>query len=168
MDLTTYAAALKKGKKYTDDSLAGVGAIEGKPCQIESITEITGGNRVTFLWVDNNGDSHTSTMDVMDGQNGQDGQDGQNGQDGQDGRGIKSMHINEQNHLIITYDDDTTEDAGEVPSGGGGGTSDYPQLSNKPQIEGHTLLGNMTLEDIGDVAMTDEAIINAVNTAFGL
>ena len=54
-------------KKYTDDSLEGVGALEGKPCQIQSITDITGGHRVTFLWVDNDGVSHTSAMDVMDG-----------------------------------------------------------------------------------------------------
>ena len=58
---------LAVAKKYTDDSIAGAGAIEGKPCQIQSITDITGGHRVTFLWVDNDGVSHTSTMDVMDG-----------------------------------------------------------------------------------------------------
>ena len=31
-----------------------------------------------------------------------------------DGRGIKNTTINENNHLIITYDDDTTEDAGLI------------------------------------------------------
>lgn len=55
---------------YTNKSIAGAGAIEGSPCQIQSITPITGGNRVTFLWEDNNGDEHTSTMDVMDGEDG--------------------------------------------------------------------------------------------------
>lgn len=97
----TYALA----RKYTDDSIAGAGGLEGKPCQIQSITEITGGHRVTFLWVDNNGDSHTSTMDVMDGA------------DGAAGLGIKSVAINASGHLIVTYDDDTTEDAGEIPGG---------------------------------------------------
>ena len=33
--------------------------------------------------------------------------------------------------------------------GGGGGTSDYEQLSNKPQIAGTTLSGNKTLADLG-------------------
>ena len=33
--------------------------------------------------------------------------------------------------------------------GGGGGTSDYPQLSNKPSINGVTLLGNKTAADLG-------------------
>lgn len=45
-------------------------------------------------------------------------------------------------------------------NGGGGGTSDYSQLSNKPKIEGKTLSGNMTFEDLGiasavDLAQTD-------------
>ena len=94
----TYAVS----KKYTDDSIAGAGAIEGKPCQIQSITEITGGNRVTFLWEDNGGVSHTSTMDVMDGAT------------GATGKGIASVAINASNHLIITYTDTTTTDAGLV------------------------------------------------------
>lgn len=33
--------------------------------------------------------------------------------------------------------------------GGGGGTSDYEKLENQPQINGHTLKGNMTAEDLG-------------------
>lgn len=55
-------------KKYTDDSLAGAGAVAGVPCQIQSITDIAGGKRVTFLWEDNNGTEHTSAMDVMNGE----------------------------------------------------------------------------------------------------
>ena len=34
-------------------------------------------------------------------------------------------------------------------SGGGGGTSDYNDLSNKPQINGHTLSGNQSAADLG-------------------
>lgn len=33
-------------------------------------------------------------------------------------------------------------------SGGGGGTSDYSKLSNKPSINGVTLLGNKTTHDL--------------------
>ena len=96
---------LQLAKKYTDDSIAGAGGMEGKPCQIQSIEAITGGNRVTFLWEDNDGVEHTDTMDVMNGTD---------GADGQDGLGIKSVAVNAQNHLIVTYDDNTTEDAGEI------------------------------------------------------
>lgn len=51
------------------------------------------------------------------GATGAQGPAGINGTDGTDGLGIKSVDINVQNHLIITYDDDTTHDAGVVPGG---------------------------------------------------
>lgn len=50
--------------------------------------------------------------------------------------------------------------------GGGGGTKDYNSLLNKPQIEGHTLEGNMSLSDIGDTPIADADIISIVNSAF--
>ena len=114
IDAKTLAAA----KKYTDTEVAGGGAIKGKNCVIDSIVPITGGNRVTFKWTLDNGTVQTGTMDVMDGA---DGQQGPAGADGADGLGIKSVDINEENHLIITYDDNTTHDAGEIPGGGSGG-----------------------------------------------
>lgn len=118
----TYAAA----KSYVDKTLQGTGALKGKNCTIQSITPITGGNRVTFQWTEDNGTVETATMDVMngldgaDGVNGKDGKDGTNGINGADGLGIKSVTVNSLNHLIVTYDDDTTQDAGEIISSGGG------------------------------------------------
>ena len=53
------------------------------------------------------------------GDTGETGPQGPKGDEGDPGKGIKSMAINAQNHLIITYDDDTTQDAGLVPSSGG-------------------------------------------------
>jgi hypothetical protein len=38
---------------------------------------------------------------------------------------------------------------------GGGGTSDYPQLTNKPQINSVTLVGNKTSSDLGVVDASD-------------
>lgn len=95
-------------RKYTEDTIEGAGAVAGKPCQIQSITDITGGHRVTFLWLDNEGASHTSAMDVMDGAK------GDKGDSGDAGLGIKSVAVNAEDHLIITYDDDTTQDAGQI------------------------------------------------------
>ena len=46
------------------------------------------------------------------------GPKGDDGEDGEDGLGIKQVSINLENHLIITYDDDTTEDAGALPGVG--------------------------------------------------
>ncbi len=45
--------------------------------------------------------------------------------------------------------------------GGGGGTSDYEQLSNQPQINGHTLTGNKTSADLGidTVSIVGDALV---------
>ena len=43
----------------------------------------------------------------------------------------------------------------------------YRDVSDKPQIEGHTLIGNMSLSDIGDVPIADSDIISMVSRAFG-
>lgn len=111
-------------KKYTRDTISGAGAVAGVPCKIQSITDITRGKRVTFLWDDNAGTSHTSVMDVKDG------------------LGIKAVEIQDvegEDHLIVTYDDDTTEDAGRVS----GGAVNYPELvapSATISTTGNTLL----------------------------
>ena len=94
----TYAVA----RKYTDDTVAGAGAVAGKPCQIQSITDITGGHRVTFLWVDNSGTEHTSTMDVMDGEKGDKGDAGDKGNDGFSPTIIVKSATSEEYILTIT------------------------------------------------------------------
>ena len=45
--------------------------------------------------------------------------------------------------------------------GGGGGTSDYDDLSDKPQINGNTLTGNKTSENLGihDVKIVGDALV---------
>lgn len=43
----------------------------------------------------------------------------------------------------------------EFSSGGGGGTSDYSDLTNKPQIEGVTLSGNKSASDLGLATESD-------------
>ena len=54
-----------------------------------------------------------------------------------------------------TYDGSTDKTI-NIPTGGGGGTSDYNDLTNKPQINGVILEGNKTAEDIGISGMTEE------------
>lgn len=93
--------ALAAANTFTVQTVEGAGAIKGKNCTISSITEITGGHRVTFKWYLDNGTEQTAYMDVMDGQS------------------------------------------------GGGGTSDYSDLSNKPSINSVTLSGNKTTSDLG-------------------
>lgn len=58
-----YAAA----RKYTLETILGAGAVAGKNCTIDSITDITGGKRVTFKWTLDDDSVQTRTMDVMNG-----------------------------------------------------------------------------------------------------
>lgn len=106
----TAEQAYAASRKFTKDTIEGTGAVQGKPCQIQSITNITGGQRVTFLWVDNAGTSHTSTMDVMNGT------DGTDGQDGTDGVSVTDVEISATDHLIVTLSDGNTIDAGIIPT----------------------------------------------------
>ena len=134
MDLKLLALA----KKYTDESISGSsGVIKGKNCTITSIVPITGGNRITFAWELDDGTAQTETLDVMDGADGQtgqtgpagkdgaDGAPGTNGRDGAPGRGISSTTIDANNHLIITYTDGNTSDAGLLPVGQNGNNTYY-------------------------------------------
>ena len=100
-----------------------------------------------------------------------------------DGRSIVSANINEEGHLIFTYDDDEKEDAGliptkvEVTSVAREGTkianikvngestdifipedlgTKYSKLTDKPSINGNTLSGNKSTSDL---ALADEDTI---------
>lgn len=128
-------------KKYTDNSIAGGGAIAGKNCVITSIVPITGGNRITFQWTLDNGTVQTDTLDVMDGVD---------GTDGTDGVGIASITFKEKdidgnNVYTVTYTDSNTdeiicpigpkgEDGIGVPTGGTAGQI----LTKKSNDDGDT------------------------------
>lgn len=52
-----------------------------------------------------------------------------------------------------------------APSGGQGGSTNYNDLTNKPQLEGVTLMGNKRLnEDRIHESLTNLEIENAINT----
>ena len=120
MDIISYILS----KKYTDKSLVGAGALKGANCTIQSIEPISGGHRITFKWILNDDTVETDTMDVMDGN---------------DGLGIKSIDINSNNHLIVTYDDNTTHDAGLIE--GDGSTVTYTQT-----LQSGTKIGEITID----------------------
>lgn len=118
---------LAMAKKYTDNSLAGAGAVAGVPCQIQSITPITGGNRVTFLWEDNNNVSHTSTLDVMDGAGGEENKIDSISVNG------SPISIDENKNVDITVPsiEGLTKDTDLATVAKSGS---YEDLSNKPEI----------------------------------
>lgn len=62
------------------------------------------------------------------------------------------------NHLIVTYTNGEMHDAGVIE--GGGGTSDYTQLINKPSVNGTTLIGNKTSADLG---LQDRTIVTGTD-----
>ena len=78
----TAEEALGAAEAYTRASLNGVGALKGVPCQIQSIEDISGGSRVTYLWEDKEGVEHTSVMIVLNGERGPQGIQGPQGVQG--------------------------------------------------------------------------------------
>lgn len=101
---------------------------------------VGGGSGSDEIWlpsVNSNGDlswSKSSTSTAPEtvnikgpaGADGAPGAPGADGEDGTDGRGVQHVSVNGSNHLIISYDDGTSEDAGEIQ--GGGGSSDPDAL----------------------------------------
>ena len=142
-------------EKYTDISVEGAGAIKGKNCQIQSITEIEGGHRITFAWYNESEVLVTDTLDVMDGQNGADGQDGAKGDTG---NGISKIEKTATSGLTdtytITFTDGTTFDY-DVVNGADGAV-----LS----VNGKT--GNVTLSTsdlVNDSGFIQNTVNNLVN-----
>ena len=84
---------------------------------------------------------------------------------GDDGRGIVSIIKTATQGLVdtytITYTDGTTSTF-EVTngSGGGGGTANYNELVNKPQINGIELTGNKSSSDLGIMTNTVSNLVN--------
>ena len=67
---------------------------------------------------------------------------------------IDSVGVVKPDGTTTTIDSDGTIHA--IGGGGGtGGTTDYNALENKPQIEGNTLTGNKTANDLGLMSKTD-------------
>lgn len=96
MDVVTLALA----KKFTEETAISFGAVKGAPCRVSRIEESEDGNSIiTFEWVNDSGERRESTMTVKKGA---------------DGLSIKSLTVNEENHLIIVYSDDTEVDAGFI------------------------------------------------------
>ena len=95
MDIVSYILS----KKYTDQTADAMGSLKGAPCTVKSVTDITGGKRITLEWEGNSGNKETQSFDIMDGE---------------DGKTITSVEINEQEHFIIYYSDGTSDDAGTI------------------------------------------------------
>lgn len=60
---TAYALS----KQYVADTADSLGSLKGAPCTIKSITEVDGGQKVTFEWTGTSGTKQTSEMTVKNG-----------------------------------------------------------------------------------------------------
>lgn len=135
-------------RKFTEDTADSLGSLKGAPCQIDSIIydEEEGTVTITFSWVGTSGQVQTDTAVLHDGEQ---------GEPGGKGLGIKSTKIKTiegEKHLIVTYDDDTTEDAGVLPSGGGGNAELQDDLTTAISVggiaSGTTYEAGTPLEDL--------------------
>lgn len=127
MDVVTYILA----RKYTDNTVDGLGAIKGAPCTVKSIVDIDGGKRITLEWEGMSGTKQTQSFDIKDGV---------------DGRSITSIEVNAEEHLIIHYSDGTSEDAGVIDV-----------HSAVESVNGKTGVVNLTASDVG--ALSDNTPI---------
>ena len=179
---------------YIDETLAGAGALKGASCQIQSITEITGGHRITFAWELNDGTSQTSTLDVMNGADGDDGvgiasiektgtsglvdtytityTDGDtdtftvtNGKDGEDGSQVSITQIQTTGTKIAEVDIDGTITELYAPDGGGGGGSDYSSEIASLSTENSTQTSELSSLSAENSTQTSElASLSAENS----
>lgn len=141
-------------RAYAKALVEGAGALKGAPCQIQSITSITGGNRITFAWENSEGVTETDTLDVMDGV---DGTNGTNGTDGTDGVGISSITFKEKdvsgnNVYTVTLTNTNTYDI-TCPIGPQGETGATGATGNG--IASITKTGTSGLVDTYTITYTD-------------
>ena len=99
IDTVTLAVA----KAFTKESLDGMGALKGANATIASTNKENGTTTIVFEWTGISGQKEQTSITIEDGIK------------GDPGVSIESVDIDKNNHIIITYSDKTTQDAGELP-----------------------------------------------------
>ena len=109
--------ALLLSKKFTKDTVIGMGAIKGAACQVQSINKVDKTTTITLKWEDNVGVVHTQAFDI---------------EDGLDGVSVQNATIKPNGHLELTLSDGNIIDCGKVlPQYD---TMPTPSSSNEGQI----------------------------------
>ena len=85
-------------KKYVNDVLVGMGAIQGAPCEVQSVVKVEDVTTITLKWTDTNGIDHTTSFNI------------------QDGVSVVGAAINESGNLILQLSNGTSIDCGKVNS----------------------------------------------------
>lgn len=83
-------------RNFTKNTVIGMGAIKGAPCQVQSIVKVDKTTTITLKWEDNEGGVHTQDFDV------------------EDGIDVSDATIAPNGHLMLTLSDGTVKDCGKV------------------------------------------------------
>lgn len=94
MDIQTYAIL----KKYINNSLIGIGALKGAPCEVDGISKTNGITTITLKWTDTTGVDHFDSFDI------------------EDGVGVAGASIDDNGNLKILLTDGTEINCGKVNS----------------------------------------------------
>lgn len=111
MDIATLAAA----KRYTNETVIGMGALKGAPCTVKSVTPVTGGNEVILSWTATDGSIIENSFVVKDGVS------------------VVGVSIDTTtNSLIVELSDGSTKNAGVLPKGEKGDKGFSPTITENP------------------------------------
>lgn len=111
MDIATLAAA----KRYTNETVIGMGALKGAPCTVKSVTPVTGGNEVILSWTATDGSVTENSFVVKDGVS------------------VVEVSIDTTtNSLIVELSDGSTKNAGVLPKGEKGDKGFSPTITENP------------------------------------
>ena len=124
-------------KKYTNDTVIGLGGIKGKNCIIQSAIKTNGITDVIFQWTDDNEEVQTTSIQVADGK---------------DDIVITNVDVNEFNHLICMLSDGTIIDAGEIAV-----STKASEMDNDlglTKVENSTSNGNIKIDGVETTVYT--------------
>lgn len=126
MDIATLAAA----KRYTNETVIGMGALKGAPCTVKSVTPVTGGNEVILSWTATDGSVTESSFVVKDGVS------------------VVGVSIDTTtNSLIVELSDGSTKNAGVLPKGEKGDKGFSPTITENPDNTNEIYKLDVTNED---------------------
>lgn len=106
-------------KKYTEETVVGLGAIKGANCEVEQVEDLGYGTKVTLGWTGTDGTHQTIDFTI------------------DNGVGIADIKIKDE-HLIVTLTDGTEIDAGEI-GGSGVASGIWIGDSEPPKDKGYVL-----------------------------
>lgn len=126
MDIATLAAA----KRYTNETVIGMGALKGAPCTVKSVTPVTGGNEVILSWTATDGSVTENSFVVKDGVS------------------VVGVSIDTTtNSLIVELSDGSTKNAGVLPKGEKGDIGFSPTITENPDNTNEIYKLDVTNED---------------------